>query len=53
MSGIVGSRNKYGVCVCVCVCVCVLVIQLVQLFVTPWTVALQAPLSIEFSSQKY
>ena len=25
----------------------------VQLFVTPWTVACQAPLSIEFSSQEY
>ena len=25
----------------------------VQLFVTPWTVALQAPLSMEFSRQKY
>ena len=25
----------------------------VQLFVTPWTVVFQAPLSMEFSSQKY
>ena len=25
----------------------------VQLFATPWTVALQAPLSIEFSRQEY
>ena len=25
----------------------------VQLFVTPWTVACQAPLSIKFSKQKY
>ena len=25
----------------------------VQLFATPWTVALQAPLSMEFSRQKY
>ena len=25
----------------------------VQLFVTPWTVALQAPLSMEFSKQEY
>ena len=32
-------------CVCVCVCVCVLVSH-VQLFVTPWTVARQAPLSM-------
>ena len=40
-----------GVCVCVCVCVCVL--SLVQLFATPWTVACQAPLSMEFSRQEY
>ena len=32
----------------------VLVAQLcVQLFVTPWTVACQAPLSMEFSRQEY
>ena len=29
-------------------CVCVLVTQLCQLFVTPWTVAHQAPLSMKF-----
>ena len=29
------------------------VLSHVQLFVTPWTVALQAPLSMEFSRQKY
>ena len=40
-------------CVCVCVCVCVLVAQCVQLFVTPWTAAHQAPLSMEFSRQEY
>ena len=33
--------------VCVCVCVCVLV------FVTPWTVAHQAPLSMGFSRQDW
>ena len=38
---------------CVCVCVCVLVAQFVQLFVTPWTAAHQAPLSMEFSRQEY
>ena len=38
-------------CVCVCVCVCVLIHA--QLFVTPWTVAHQAPLSTEFSRQEY
>ena len=35
-------------CVCVCVCVCISLVRFshVQLFVTPWTVALQASLSI-------
>ena len=32
---------------CVCVCVCSIP-QLFQLFVTPWTVARQAPLSMGF-----
>ena len=43
-------------CVCVCVCVCVWVsepVSRVQLSVIPWTVALQAPLSMEFSRQQY
>ena len=35
------------VCVCVCVCVCVLVVTSVRLFPTLWTVAHQAPLSVE------
>ena len=34
-------------------CVCVCTLSLVQLFVTPWTVACQAPLSMEFSRQEY
>ena len=34
-----------------CVCVCVCVLSCVQLFVTPWTVAHQTPLSMEFSFQ--
>ena len=38
-------------CVCVCVCECVSVC--VWLFVTPWTVAHQAPLSLELSRQEY
>ena len=39
---------------CVCVCMRVLVIvSRVQLFATPWTVAHQAPLSMEFSRQEY
>ena len=29
------------------------VLSHVQLFVTPWTLALQAPLSMEFSRQEY
>ena len=38
----------------VCVCVCVLNhFSCVQLFVTPWTVAHQAPLSMGFSRQEY
>ena len=31
---------------------CLLVTQCVQLFVTPWTVGLQAPLSMGFSRQE-
>ena len=37
-----------SVCVCVCVCVCACVLSCVQLFSTPWTVAHQAPLSMDF-----
>ena len=36
-----------------CVCVCVCVLSHVQLFVAPWTVVSQAPLSLEFSRQEY
>ena len=32
---------------------CVCILSRVQLFVTSWTVALQAPLSMEFSRQEY
>ena len=46
------------VCVCVCVCVCLCLCLLhcfspVQLIVTPWTVAHQAPLSMGFFRQEY
>ena len=34
-------------------CCCVYVLSRVQLFVTPWTVAHQPPLSMEFSKQEY
>ena len=40
----------YCVCVCVCVCVSRLV---VSVSATPWTVALQAPLSTGFFKQEY
>ena len=43
-------------CVCVCVCVCVSVCihsSRVGLFATPWTVALQTPLSMGFPRQEY
>ena len=48
----------YIICMCVCVCVCVcvyiwLMLGHVQLFVTPYTVALQAPLSRRFMRQEY
>ena len=39
--------------VCVCVCECVYELSHVPLFVTPWTVARQAPLSTGFSWQEY
>ena len=43
-----GVPSRLGMCVCVCV----LVIQL-WFFVTAWTVAHQAPLSMEFSRQQH
>ena len=45
------------VCVCVCARMCVHVstqlLSCVQLFMAPWTLAYQAPLSLEFSSLEY
>ena len=42
------------VCVCVCVCVCARCrISHVQVFATPWTIVLQAPLSMGFFRQEY
>ena len=35
------------------ICVCVHGLGCVQLFVTPWTIARQAPLFMEFSRQEY
>ena len=40
-------------CVCVCVCVCVQLLSHIQLFATPWTVASQALLSMEFPRQEH
>ena len=36
-----------------CVCVYVCMLSRVQLFGIPWTLARQAPLSMEFSRQEY
>ena len=41
------------VCVCVCVCVCACTLSCVSVFVTPWTVACQAPPSMGFPRQEY
>ena len=38
---------------CGCMCVHACTLSLIQLFVTPWTGAHQAPLSMEFSRQEY
>ena len=40
------------VCVCVCVCVCAQLLCRVHLFATPWTVADQTSLFVEFSKQE-
>ena len=37
---------------CVCVCACTQLLSLVILFVNPWTVAHQAPLSMAFPRQE-
>ena len=52
------ENNINRTCVCACVYVCAHVCVLsrfshVGLFVIPWTVARQAPLSMEFSRQEY
>ena len=36
-----------------CVCIYVCALSCVQLFATPWSVACQTPLSMEFSRQEY
>ena len=54
------KETQLQTCVCVCVCVCVRVcaralsgFSRVRLFVTLWTVACQASLSMGFSRQEY
>ena len=43
------TRMRVHTCVCVCVFVCVAhALSRVQLFVTPWIIACQVPLSMEF-----
>ena len=51
MSKFCTSNVQHGVCVSVCVCTGVL--SCVQLFVTLWIVARQAPLSMRFVTQEY
>ena len=41
------------VCLCVCGCVCAQLFSHVRLYVTPWTVAHQAPLSMGLPKQEY
>ena len=66
MAATILHRCKKGIrykCVCVCACVCVCVyartraraqlLSHIQLFVTAWTVARQAPLSMQFSKREY
>ena len=45
-----GWAFQWGVCVCVCVRIA---LGCARLFMTPWTVACQSPLSMEFSRQEY
>ena len=44
------ATDLYIYCVCVCVCKS---LSHVQLFLIPWTIARQAPLSVEFPRQEY
>ena len=47
------SSSCVCVCVCVCMCVCAVVTQSCPTLCIPWTVAHQAPLSMELSRQEY
>ena len=48
-----GELRSHMPCVHVYVCVCTRVLSRVQLSATPWTVVLQALLSLVFSRQEY
>ena len=43
------ANQQLSVCVCVCVCV----LRHVRFSATPWPIAYQSPLSMEFSRQEY
>ena len=48
------SAHRYlEECVCACTHVCMVMLSCVPLFATPWTVAHQAPLPVEFSKREY
>ena len=54
--GLIHRRTFILFCVCMCVCThaCeALLLSRVQLYVTPWTVACQAPLFMAFPRQEY
>ena len=52
-AGVWGGKNwEFGISRCK-LCVCAKSLSRVRLFVTPWAVAHQAPLSMEFSRQEY
>ena len=50
--GFINVRSSWLGCVCVCVCVCVCMLSCPTLC-SPWTVAHQVPLSMEFSKLEY
>ena len=50
---VTGSQSAKNKELGVCVCVCVYVLSHVQLFVVPWTIAHQTPLSMELSRPEY
>ena len=51
--GLQSRGGVFPIMILVCICVYVKLLSRVRLFVTPWTVAHQAPLSIGISRQEY